>query len=169
MVTFMTSDTLSKLYITKDTYFLNLSSFKMGFQRVNLAPPYECTSLEPKLFDMMYAKFILENNIVFMELMNIIVPVFEGKSIVILITMGDGWDVITESLQKFLQQRYNIISTICYNPEDYEYGQEVIMNKSSLYNFEQDRKRFLNLFVMENGEDIVKKSIITNDNISKYF
>lgn len=170
MISFMTADTLSKLYVKEGSYVYNLTSFKMGFEKINLAPPYQCTSLEPKFFDMMYAKFILENDSIFSELMKIISPVFEGSNVYILITIGDGWDMITESLQKFLQQRYNIISTICYEPDDYdELGNQVIMNQSSMYNFNTDRARFLNLFVRTNGQKALMQSIVTEDNFIKEY
>jgi len=168
MLTFMTADVLSKIEISRPTSILNLSSFKMGFNRINIAPPYNCVGLDEKMFDMTYAQFLLQDEQVFMELMKIIEPIYQGVDIIILISLGIDWDMITESLQKFLQQRYNIISSICYDVEDYEYGQDLIMTQNSLYNFDNDRKRFINLFVAINGKDIVDKSIKTDDDFIKY-
>lgn len=164
---FMTANTLNKIEIMNQTQILNLSSFKIGYNRINIAPTYNCIAMDSKTFDITYANYLLQNEMVFMELMKIVEPIYQGFDIIILITIGTDWDIITESLQKFLQQRYNIISSICYNESDYEYGQDLVIDQKSLYNFDIDRKRFINLFVSMNGQDIVEKSIKTDDSFIK--
>lgn len=160
MLIFTEYNTLCNMNInTNNSIILNLSSFKQGIKRINISPPYACTSLDDTMFDRAYAEYLIVNDEVFFELMQIVEPYYNGKDIYILVTMGNGWDRITESLQKFLQQRYNIISYIIEDPEEINYIEELQINANGIYNFCKDRERFLSMYISIHGQKKVEDSI----------
>lgn len=136
--------------ILNDWIILNLNSFKEGFERLNLLPPF---GLEygDKNFDLAYADYIINNDGPFIELMKIIMAIYSGKDVVILTNSNnDIYDFVSESLQKFIQQRYSLISYNVYDIEDWQYVEDTMFNIRGVYVLDMDKERFSYLYMKMN-------------------
>lgn len=124
-------------------YIFNLTSSKEGLYRINLIPPFG-DQLYSKDFDMLYANYLLQNDNAFLELMEkIVYPLYNGKSVYITVSSClDEFDYISESLQKFIQARYGIVSNNINDIEDLNYLQESNFSIDGLYNLDIDKERF---------------------------
>lgn len=148
MILFGTTEVLQ--YIDSSYSILNLSSFMERYERVCLLPP---ESLKPyinseKDFDLMYANFILNDDFYFMELMKIIMRVYEGKNVLLLI--HESLEFVTESLMKFINGRYGLVPLIVTCEEDLEEIKESNFSINGLYNLDIDKNRFSKLYTMCN-------------------
>lgn len=132
---------------------LNLNSFIEGYERLNLLPPF---GLEygDKNFDIMYANYIIQNDAPFMELMKIIMPLYYGRDVFILSTSGSIYDFISESLQKFIQQRYSLISYTVNELSDWEYVEDTMFNIHGVYNLDIDKERFSYIYASNNKIEV---------------
>lgn len=164
MISFMTYETAHQLQldINQKVKIFNFTSFKMGYKKLNIFPRRECLQYvnQGKLFDQMYAVQLLEDEQMFLDLMQVIVQAYDGVEIVILVTFGNGWDFIVESLEKFLQQRYGFISSTITCAEDYETIEDFPTNPMYLYNLENDIARFRDKFIEWFGADTFEASIV---------
>ena len=128
----------------------NLSSYVENIQRVYLLPPSEIAEsfLDEKSFDLQYANFILNDDFSFMELMKIMIPIYEGKDVLLLIS--ESLENITESLMKFISGRYGIIPYLVYEEEDLDYLNESNFTVNGLYNLDIDKNRYSVLYARLN-------------------
>lgn len=141
-------------------HILNLSSYKEGIEKLNLLPPTNGTLpfKDEKEFDIAYANYIMSNDFTFMELMKIIIPIYEGKDVYIVVSRSPYFDMITESLTKFIQVRYSIISQYVYDFNDLEFIDMDLSfaNIQGLYNLDVDKERFSRLIaptlIQKDGE-----------------
>lgn len=141
-------------------HILNLSSYKEGIEKLNLLPPTNGTLpfKDEKEFDIAYANYIMSNDFTFMELMKIIIPIYEGKDVYIVVSRSPYFDMITESLTKFIQVRYSIISQYIYDFNDLEFIDMDLSfaNIQGLYNLDVDKERFSRLIaptlIQKDGE-----------------
>lgn len=141
-------------------HILNLSSYKEGIEKLNLLPPTNGTLpfKDEKEFDIAYANYIMANDFTFMELMKIIIPIYEGKDVYIVVSRSPYFDMITESLTKFIQVRYSIISQYVYDFNDLEFIDMDLSfaNIQGLYNLDVDKERFSRLIaptlIQKDGE-----------------
>lgn len=130
----------------------NLSSYFNDYPTLNLLVPSpqfisedllngDCTTPE---FDMSYHNFILNNDEAFLQFMNIMIPVFSNPDVLvqILINVSNFRDVITESLIKFIQQRYGYNSYLVYNLDDFVCVEESDMSVPGLFAMDQDLQRW---------------------------
>lgn len=132
---------------------LNFNSFMEGYERLNLLPPF---GLEygDKNFDIMYANYIIQNDIPFMELMKVIMPLYYGKDVFILSTKGNVYEFVAESLQKFIQQRYSLISYTVNEPSDWEFVEDTMFNIHGVYNLDIDKERFSYIYASNNKIEV---------------
>lgn len=126
---------------------LNLSSLKEGFQRVAIMPPSSLNFLDDINFDMGYLEYIFNNDMIFLEFMKIIIPLYIGMNVCVLVSMDDNMDRITESLLKIIQQRYGYNSFIINDPEDTLCIDTEIMTEEGfsvlgMSTLDQDRERY---------------------------
>jgi hypothetical protein len=122
----------------------NLSSLREGYERLNLLPPttQDYNYYDEKNFDLQYANHILTNESLFLELMKIIYALYEGKDVYILVTRDEFFDMVTESLIKFIQQRYGYISSVLNEPSDIDYvDREASFSIQGVFNLDQDKER----------------------------
>lgn len=141
-------------------HILNLSSYKEGIEKLNLLPPTNGTLpfKDEKEFDIAYANYIMSNDFTFMELMKIIIPIYEGKDVYIVVSRSPYFDMITESLTKFIQVRYSIISQYVYDFDDLDFIDMDLSftNIQGLYNLDVDKERFSRLIaptlIQKDGE-----------------
>lgn len=141
----------------KDRIF-NFSSLKEGFSKLNLIQacnqiPY---SIESKEFDIEFAKLLLEDNY-FIDLMKIIIPIYYGKNIFLLIDNNSNYSIVAESLQKFIQERYGLLSYIIYDAQDFLdiYNRaidETEFSINGLYNLDIDKNRYIKSRAIINDE-----------------
>lgn len=102
---------------------LNLTGLVEGYQRVNLVPQtsYQLDFTDDNNFDIQYYQYIFSNQQPFMELMKIIMPIYEGNDVFLLVSRGiDSFDKFTESLIKIIEARYGYTGVMLLNdPSDY--------------------------------------------------
>lgn len=126
----------------------NLSSYLEGYQRLRLQPPMSVYNPEEQVFDMNYANFLLNNDVAFYDLMQIVLNLYDGRNIYILYNIDDDYnELIAESLLKFIQQRYGYNYYIIQSYEDLDF---IISNDTNsnftingIYNLDIDKKRYI--------------------------
>ena len=98
-----------------------------------------------KEFDINYANYLVNDIEAFHEVLFIVFSLHCNKDVIILtsLNMNDYNEGILQSLCKFIQQRYGIITNWCYTVEDYEFIplDQPIFNLDGLFRFDQDRIR----------------------------
>jgi hypothetical protein len=100
------------------------------------------------LFDKEYINYVYGKNDSFLEIMSIVVDVYEGEDVYILIDNDtNSKDILTESIIKILQQRYGIIANYIYDTSDLEGLVDTSLSLEGLYNFGQDRDRYLRILI----------------------
>src|SRR5690606_11401288 len=121
----------------------NISSLKEGYKRLNLFPYTKVLYQDEKQFDIEYAKFILNNDAVFIEFFSIINELYLGNNVILLVTMGEEFDHITESLTKFIQQRYGYNAHYLNEIADvYNIKDDTDFSFGGLYNLDIDKERY---------------------------
>lgn len=144
-------ETDSVLEQDTDTYTLyNMSSaINRGVMLSNLTPPpmVGANTLDyddEKSFDIMYANYLLGNDAAFVQMFSIINNLYLGGSSIILVGDGKYKDVLTDSLIKFIQQRYGLSPIRIINEiEDwYSYEEDYKFNLIGVYNLDVDKERF---------------------------
>ena len=138
-------------FIEEDKFkILNLSSLsEKGDRLFNLLPPFPAELYDAdkeKAFDLAYAEYIMANDKAFMDLMKIIYPEYENSAdniiIYIMVDFDDMRMAITESLIKFIQQRYGIICNIINKEDDWDYIEGSDFNIIGLGNLDADKERY---------------------------
>lgn len=143
--------------IYNDTFVVfNLSSLIEGFEMISIIPPFIRQFNDEKEFDIMYANYLLSDNNAFYEMMKIVMSIYMGKDVYILITKDNGiFEILTESFQKFLQQRYGIISNNINCIEDLEFIlDEQQFSLSGLYNLDIDKEKFTYMYYAKHPEQL---------------
>ena len=111
--------------------------------------------------DQQYANLLMTNNAMFMQFMRIIRDLYYGNNVVLLVYHEiEVFDPLTESLCKFIQQRYGynyqLINTVYdFNPNDAS-----SFSVGGIQNFDIDNNRYLSLIQLSNPE------FFANENIS---
>ena len=140
-------DSLEKFVI------LNLSSLAEGFQRVHLVPSVSARYNDDKEFDMAYANYIFSNDLVFMEFMKIIYPLYIGQDVFLLVSRNeDTHDIITESLCKLIQQRYGYNYQLINTKDDIDYYDDSNFSLYGIQTFDVDKERMTYLAVQQNPQ-----------------
>ena len=145
------------LEIFPDTSILNLSSLNERFPRVALMPPPNLHFMNDEIFDENYFYYIFNNDLVFMELMKIIIPLYHGNNVCLLVTQNEVFDKITESLLKLIQQRYGYNGIVINEAEDllmfdtlvYEDG-EFSLPGLAMLDIDKERFSYLSLSLQNN-------------------
>lgn len=154
MILFVKANLFRDLDINYEkTRVFNLSSFIEGIPSVPIIAPREIMMYQGKQFDLQYAMYLLSVENVFFNMMQCIIePAYKGYDIILLVTMGDGWDKITESFQKFIQQRYNLLSYIIEDISDMECIDYTLQsNVVGVYNLNQDLDRYRTMAIKSMG------------------
>ena len=90
-----------------DMVLFNLTSLKEGMVRLPyLVPPNTLGRFTGKEFDIMYANYIMSNDVVFTEFFHIIYNLYIGKDVYLVVSEDDWSENLIESIAKFIQQRY---------------------------------------------------------------
>lgn len=98
-------------------------------------------------FDFFYMDYILRYDFPFMDLMNIIYPLYESKSVgVIYNPSANMYLEQLEALIKIIQTRYGIVSSRMMDIVDLEYPIDTDFSIQGLYNLDMDKARFIELY-----------------------
>lgn len=152
MILFGTTNVLP--YVSNEKFLIyNLSSYTELYERIYLLPQDDMSEYfnDEKTFDLLYADYILRDDFTFMELMKIMIPIYEGKDVLLLIS--EQFENITESLMKFINGRYGIIPYIVNEEEDLEFLSESNFTINGLYNLDIDKNRFSRIYASANIKD----------------
>lgn len=133
----------------KNTNIFNLSSFVDSIPRINILPTFVCQPGTEQVFDQMYAQYILGNDAVFYEFMKVMISVYYGSDVYLVIS--DTFDYANESLQKFILARYGIVCGNVRTLDDWESVQPSSFDINGIYNMDQDKERYIKLFIAYNG------------------
>lgn len=118
---------------------------------VSYQPELDQNEMVEKSFDMWYYDYVLNDPTACASLMQILTSLYEGNKVYICIADYINVPVITmlnESFMKMIQARYDIKYSIINNQEDYLYIDSDgcdFMSVNGIYNFDNDRKRFMQL------------------------
>lgn len=138
-------------YLSGNFKIYNFNSLKEYGIPMNLFPPNNLGAISEYDFDCKYANYIMTNDIIFMNLMNLIMDLYLGLNIFILVQYDDGsffdnnnsaWNtMLIESFFKFIQQRYGINATWINSPEDIASANETSFSDYGLINLDEDKER----------------------------
>lgn len=105
-----------------DYEVFNYSSFNEDYKLLGIIPPKEIRISESPDYDKQYFNFIFNNDENFIKFMKLMKPVFEGKTVIVLVTLdyNEVFDFMTECLQKLILERYEIPSSIISEKEDFD-------------------------------------------------
>lgn len=125
------------------------SAINRGVRLSTLIPPTMLSGEQidvgnERTFDMMYAKYIMEDNAAFADMFSIINNLYSGGSSIILVGNSIYKDLLSESFIKFLQQRYglNPIRIINEIEDWFSYDDEGNFNLVGVYNLDLDKERY---------------------------
>lgn len=146
----------------KPNLVYNFSSTSNMGVRLNIIPPYTMDVFDERMFDVSYANYLLNDNNAFINYMQMIYNNYLGYNIFIIVGIDSfgGRERITESLMKFIQQRYDIIPRYVQSLADIpDYYEEDIIHLNGLFNLDMDKERYIYLTVsMEQLEEEMKQN-----------
>ena len=132
---------------------LNLSSLAERYERVHLVPSISARYNDDKQFDIDYANYIFSNDLIFMEFMKIVYPLYIGADVFLLVSRNENThDIITESLCKLIQQRYGYNYQLLNNKDDIDYYDDSNFNIYGIQTFDMDKERMTYLAVQQNPQ-----------------
>lgn len=139
-------------YGIKKVMQYNLSSYNTFTQQLPLLIPDinamgGVISDEEKEFDIRYASYVMNSDGAFMELMQIMAPLYEDSATVVFISIASTQyrDIVTESLIKFIQQRYGYNCNIVMCAEDAMAINDNTFSIIGLYTMDKDMMRYVAL------------------------
>lgn len=132
-----------------DVVVYNLSSIKEGYDRLDILPGGNIVDGSEKEFDIQYAEYLLNNDLIFLKMFKPIFELYEGKDVFLLVSDNEELEDITESLTKFIQQRYGYDTLYLYDVIDiddyYDNKTEFGFSIQGLYNLDIDKERYTEL------------------------
>lgn len=139
-------------YIPQDFKIYNFSSIKEIGTPMNLLPPNNLGAINEYDFDCKYAQYIMCNDIVFCNLMNFIMDIYNTQNIFILINDEEdsffnpdlaSWSaILIESFLKFIQQRYGLNATYIESEDDITESNDVEFADFGIFNLDEDKERW---------------------------
>ena len=157
MIIFGNTQTLLSLPQGTFTNVYNLSSpYDYGRRLFNLLP-FSLDTNDPN-FDFIYANYIMNTNVAFMELMELVLNVYYGTDAYVLVEEDLNYKYeAAESLIKFLQQRYGILVYMVRDVEDLEGLTENPLTSYGILNLDIDKERYYESLPENVIEDIAKQ------------
>lgn len=144
-----------------DLVIYNLSGFVIGYEKLLLFPCDIITNQpmfwDEKSSDIAYGEMLLKDNILFVQMMKIIFNLYNGMNVFLIVNRSEVLDTLTESLLKFIQQRYGYNYQLLESVDDINIYDDSSFSIQGLYNLDTtDKDRYLSLTgVTFKGEDIV--------------
>lgn len=123
---------------------VNFSSLKEGFGRPINMVPRSINPYESREFDIDYANLILSDAMFFDFFEHMIYPLYQGRNIYAMVTRNELFDIFTESIQKFILERYGYISYLINEPSDFLSVNELNdrFTVAGVYNLDTDKERY---------------------------
>ncbi len=147
------------LATTERTKILNFNSLNEKYPRLHLMPPMTLGSKNEYDFDMKYAAFILNDQNAFFDPMQIVYPLYEGDDVFLLVDEGPIMEMIVESFQKFIQQRYGYNSAYITCLDDLLNAEDGDFSELGTLNMRDDRER---LSYMLESERLAMGGFVSN-------
>ena len=128
---------------------LNMSSlFQSCHQLVGLLPK-GIGQPSDEDFDMKYFDYIMNNRYSFIDMMSIMMELYQGKNVYVLIGDSELFYDLAISLSEIIKQRYGYVSVFIESAEDWDW---VVRNQYNtdfsvigLHNFDIDRSNYISL------------------------
>ena len=108
----------------------------IGLENIDISDPE---------FDKVFAEIMLNNDMNFISLFNIIQLLYAGENIFICISTGNILDCLNESLGKLIQQRYGYNYQMINEIDDIDWYDDENFSIPGLYNFDLDRDRYIHI------------------------
>lgn len=123
---------------------VNFSSLKEGFGKPINMVPRSYNPYESREFDIDYANLILSDTMFFSFFESMIYPLYQGVNIYAMVTRDDLFDIFTESIQKFILERYGYTSYLINEPSDFSSINELNdrFSVAGIYNLDTDKERY---------------------------
>ena len=139
---------------SNDVIIFNLTSLNERYYnaRLDIFPPNSLGANSEYEYDQKYYEWVYTNDIPFINIMKIIMALYNGLNVFLVVT--DEWwsDVSVESLLKMIQARYGINAVLISNMDDLIYAQDSTFEPTwGLYNLDQDRERYTTLVAKAGG------------------
>ena len=134
-----------------DCVIYNLTSQLEGFERLDILPPNMIVSEENfREFDIQYAQYLLQYKLI--EIMKVMFRLYDGYNVYILVYHDNNYyDMMLDSILKFIQQRYGIQPIIINEPEDYlniiPTQNNSALSLHGLVNFDKDKEIYTKIMV----------------------
>lgn len=141
---------LSSLY----SGFIDLTDLCTGLSKINNTGMRMPEFVQSVQFDINYASALTNDPNMFCKLSMIVSTVYEGIIPIILVQRDAYRDAIMESIIKFIQQKYGLISWIVEDPDDVLCIKEHPITPYGLLNLNNDIKRFDAIYSERNGTSI---------------
>lgn len=126
-----------------NTLVLNFTSFNESYPRLALIPPISLGTRDSLEFDIKYMEYIMSVDHNFMQLMNIIMTLYNGNDVYLCISEDDWSETLIESLLKLIQQRYGYNATRIADFNDILTAELSDFNPSyGLINLDMDKERY---------------------------
>lgn len=139
------------MYVDRPTVFLNLSSLSEQYPRVLLMPPNNLGATDSFSFDFQYMRYVTETDNVFIELMKVMIPLYQNTADVYLVIEDrDAWSLeVVDSLMKLIQQRYGINGVFIETKEDYlEAVDDYFDPYNGIHMMDMDIERYQSLYYL---------------------
>ena len=140
--------TIQHLTTTDKTKILNFCSFNENYPRLKLLPPIDfrtTTSGNPESrdyeFDLQYAQWLLNDPNAFIDLMQIVYSLYQGYDIYLLVSEDITMEQYTQSLLKFIQQRYGYNGYYINSIEDLFNAEDQQISGIGAMNLHDDKER----------------------------
>ena len=140
-------DEVINIGISNNMIIYTLASFREGFNKLSIMPPNELGRFENRDFDIIYADYIINNDIIFINFFQIIYNLYIGKDVLIIYSEEFNFsENIIESVLKLIQQRYGYNAIRIDNDDDFIYAKNnnnpYFAPGYGLYNLDTDKERF---------------------------
>lgn len=155
---------LIEVHFNRPVVTFNLSSLYSGFIDLTdlcskIAPINNTGMIMPEFvqsvnFDIQYATALSNDPNLFCKLLLPLSEIYEGSIAILLVQRDSYRDAIMESIIKFVQQRYGLISWIVEGPDDILCIKECPLTPYGLVNLTNDIKRFDTMYSERNGISI---------------
>ena len=126
----------------------------MGFTQINLLQPPQLEYTFDNTFDIEYYNYLINCDDAFMQLMLLIMAEYHNKNVYLLVSEGNGYDYINDSLMKLIQVRYGIVVQYINDIEDYNelrQDSDISFSVFGMENLIQDKERYALLYTQKYG------------------
>ena len=139
---------IQNLYTTNKTKILNFCSLNEQYPRLHLLPPMDFRMMpvsNPEMaeyeFDIRYANWLLQDSNAFIDLMQIVFSLYQGYDVFLLVSDDINLEAYTQSLLKFIQQRYGYNGFYITCIEDLFNAEDQVISGIGAVNLHDDNER----------------------------